>query len=1242
MNDDALQSLVVYMPMDRRHALVAGRTLPDRQYGAALFADISGFTQLTEALVRELGAQRGAETLTIYLNLVYDAVVDEVHRFGGSVVAFAGDAITCWFDDDDPALGRHGASLAAAGAALAMQEAMRKFTALKTPAGNTIALSMKAAVASGTVRRFAVGDPDIRLLDALAGETLNRLARAEHHAAKGEVLVDEPTASLLQGRAELGPEFGDVRTDDNSGERYRLLRATQAPLPVRPWPRLATIMLNRKQLRPWLLGPVHERLRLGRGDFLAELRPTVALFVRFGGIDYDGDAGAGAKLDAYLRWVQSVVARYDGTLIDVNFGDKGSYLYVNFGAPVAHEDNAERAAATALALHKMPPSLAFVGEVQIGISQGRMRAGAYGGIAHRTYGVLGDEVNMAARFMMAARPGQTFVSEAMQSRLAQKFQFEELPRLRVKGKNEPLAVYALVGERTSSGYHLANFGAGLPLVGRDRELALGVDSLAQAALGQGQVLSISGKAGLGKTRLADEIMRLANAGGFDLLRGECPSYGANSSYLVWQPIWSDLFGLDTRRPMPELVTTIEAKLAAIDPGLLPRLPLLGPLLQLEIVDNDLTRSLDAKLRKNALESLLVDCLTGFAQEKPRLILLDNCQWIDPLSRDLLHALAQAAASLPVMLIHIQRPAELPGLNEFSRQDLPYVRQVELEPLTPAAAGQFIAAKVHQLLGGGGEVAESLIQRISARAEGNPFLLEELLVYLHNLGADLRNPTALADISLPDSLQRLVLSLLDQLPESQKITVKVASVLGRIFRAGWLWGVYPQLGAPARVHKDLELLCRQELLQADLGEDELTYVFRQMITQNVTYETLPLALKATLHEQIALYIENNYGSEVEHYLDLLAYHYDQTENDAKRRDYLYRAGQAAQDIYANEAAIDYYRRVLPLLEGSARTPVLMRLGQVVELVGQWDEAAACYAEALTVALAAENREGQTQAQIAIGEIQRKRGQFGAAASWFSQAYSAAQATGDQPGMAKALICNGTLAAQQGDYTAATTLYEQSLAIRRTMNDQPSVANILNNLAILAQFQGDYSLSRTYHEEALAIRRGLGGQWAIAMSLNNLGTTVLDQGDYATARAYLEEALALQRAMGDKWAVANALNNLANAQRELGAYALARDLYAESIALNAALGDQRALAYLLEDVGALYVLIDQPQQALMLAGAAATIRNAIESPLSPAEQAALDLRLEAAHTRLGAVVAAAALRQGRELSLAQAVEMVLAAE
>ncbi len=414
----------------------------------------------------------------------------------------------------------------------------------------------------------------------------------------------------------------------------------------------------------------------------------------------------------------------------------------------------------------------------------------------------------------------------------------------------------------------------------------------------------------------------------------------------------------------------------------------------------------------------------------------------------------------------------------------------------------------------------------------------------------------------------------------------------------------------------------------------------MITQNVTYEALPLALKATLHEQIALYIENSYGSDAERFLDLLAYHYDQTENDGKRRYYLYRAGQAAQDIYANEVAIDYYRRLLPLLEGSAHTPVLMRLGQVLELVGQWDEAVACYTEALNVAQSAGSVEGQTQAQIAIGEIHRKRGHFGVAAGWFDQAYSAAQTTGDQPGMAKALICNGTLAAQQGDYAVATTLYAQSLAIRRSLDDQPNVANNLNNLAILAQFQGEYSLSRAYHEEALAIRRELGGQWAIAISLNNLGTTVLDQGDYATARTYLEEALALQRAIGDKWAVANALNNLANTQRELGDYALARKQYAESVTLNAALGEQRALAYLLEDIGALNALEGLAEEAILLGGAAAAIRTTISAPLSPAEQEALDRRLAPARAELGAE-AARTFERGGALSWSEAVARGLAA-
>jgi adenylate cyclase len=148
----------------------------------ALFADVSGFTALTEALTRELGLRGGAEELTRQLNRVYDALTAEVDRFRGSVIGFAGDAITCWFDDADPSgFPQPGGSLEpgtlrAVTCARACQQAMQPFAQIKLPAGGTTALAVKTAVASGPARRFLVGDPAVQLVDALAGETVARMA----------------------------------------------------------------------------------------------------------------------------------------------------------------------------------------------------------------------------------------------------------------------------------------------------------------------------------------------------------------------------------------------------------------------------------------------------------------------------------------------------------------------------------------------------------------------------------------------------------------------------------------------------------------------------------------------------------------------------------------------------------------------------------------------------------------------------------------------------------------------------------------------------------------------------------------------------------------------------------------------------------------------------------------------------------------------------------------------------------
>jgi class 3 adenylate cyclase len=500
--------------------------LPDRASGAALFADVSGFTPLTEALVQELGPRRGADELTRQLNRVYDALVAEVHHYGGSVMAFSGDAVTCWFDGDD--------GLRATACGLAMQQAMAQFSAIGIPSGRTVSLAMKAAVATGAARRFVVGDPQIQVMDVLAGATLDSLARAEHQAGKGEVVLAPAAVTCLGDKVRIAAWHDDGKT----AERFGVVGGLASPVAASPWPQTLLDALDEQEVRPWLLPPVYERLRSGQGEFLAELRPAVALFVCFAGIDYDRDEMAGDKLGAYIRWVQAVLVRYDAYLLQLTMGDKGSSLYAAFGAPIAHEDEAVRAVSAALELQELPADLGFITDVQIGLSQGRMRTGAYGGTMRRTYGVLGDDVNLAARLMQAAGSGQILVSQTVRQASAEVFAWQDLSPVRVKGKAEPVAVCCPLRVRTRRAIRAHRSAYALPMVGRKAELALIEERLAMALGGQGQIIGITGEAGIGKTRLAAEAIQVASDQGLVGYASECESYGTNTSYLVWQPICS--------------------------------------------------------------------------------------------------------------------------------------------------------------------------------------------------------------------------------------------------------------------------------------------------------------------------------------------------------------------------------------------------------------------------------------------------------------------------------------------------------------------------------------------------------------------------------------------------------------------------------------------------------------------------------------------------------------------------------
>ncbi|MBL9137907.1 MAG: tetratricopeptide repeat protein [Verrucomicrobiales bacterium] len=1206
--------------------MATGKDLPVQSQGAALFADISGFTPLTEALTRALGPRRGVEELTGHLNRVYDALVTCVHAQRGSIIHFAGDAITCWFEGDQ---GRR-----AAYCGLAMQQAMASQPQVVIGESAPVTLSLKVGIATGPAKRFAVGNPEIQLLDVLAGSMLGEMAAAANAARRGEVLVTASTAEALAGSVMIAERR--VVTE-GSGDLAVILGMAEAGADS-PWtPRPS---LPEDVVRPWVLPAVFERLKGGRGEFLTELRPAVAVFMKFKGIDYDEDPAAGEKLDTFVRWIQRVVGPLEGFLHHISVGDKGSYLYCTFGAPIAHEDDTERALAAALELRNPPSNLGFDAAPQIGISQGTLRTGAYGGISRRTYGVLGDEVNLAARLMEHAGAGEVLVSGRTREAGGADFLWEPVLPLILKGKSQPVAAFRLRERRAEEEMQLFEPAHHLPMVGRVRERDRLIELLDLAREGRGQVVELLGEAGMGKSRLVTEVLQAARQRGFQTYGGQAQSIGTNTSYLAWWGIWRAVFHL-SRSTRPDIqAATVAAQLMEMNTGLLPRLPLLSAVLNLSLPDNDTTRSLDAKLRKASLESLLVECLRHRAERSQVLIVIEDAHWLDPLSRDLIEVLARSLGFMRAMLLIVSRPSDGGHEAECGWRQVSHSTQIRLTELGPEEAAELIRLKLDSLGAGGGPPHPTVVQRLEERSQGNPFYLEELINYLRDQGLNPNDPLSLEGMELPSSLQSLILGRMDRLAEHRKPTLKVASVIGRVFEPSTISAIYPSL-MERDVRADLSEFERLELTAQERPEPQLAFIFKHVVTQEVAYETLAYATRARLHGELGAFLERRHAGEIEERLDLLAFHFDRSDNEPKRREYLLRAAYAAQARYANAAAMSYFRRALPLLQGLDRIDPQLSLGRVLETVGDWPGAGETYRSALALSEELGNRPAQAKARTALAELHRKRGAYADATRELDAARAIFSEVGDVAGVAQTLHYAGSVAAQQGAYDRARELYHQSLETRRK-SDPAGVASLLSNLGIVAWFQGDFAEARRLYEEGLALRRQLGNRWAIGNSLNNLGLVVRDLGDDAEARRLLEECVAINRELGDRWSIANALGSLADVALSQGDFRAARDFLVENVHINRELGDRTGLAFSLELFAQLAAAQKQPRLALRLAAAAAGLREAIGAPLSPSERERLERVLAPVAASLVPGLAESFAAEGRRLSLSDAIELALGEE
>ncbi|HET9344815.1 MAG TPA: AAA family ATPase, partial [Candidatus Limnocylindrales bacterium] len=995
-----------YIARDRRRALASHREMPDRVVGAALFADISGFTPLTEALAHELGPERGAEELTANLGRVFHAVIEELDRRGGDVIYFSGDAITCWLDGDD------GARATAAG--LAMQEAMARVGLITTPGGAQVRLGLKVAIAVGPARRFIVGDPQIQLIDVLAGALIDDLAEAEHHAEKGEVVLDASATTILGDRVLIR----ELRTGED-GHQVGVVEALTVEVPtvdVDEPPALDEALVT-----PWILAEVYERMRSARGELLAELRPAIPVFLRFGGIDYDDDPDAIDKLDAFVRRAQAIMAGYGGNVLQLTLGDKGAYLYGVFGSPVAHEDDAVRAASAALELRDLDRTT-DARDIQIGITHGRLRSGTYGHRMRRTFVCLGDAVNLAARLMSKAPAGSIYVEDFVREQAGDGFIWESLPELTVKGKSATIAAHALTGSLERASRRKTRYQ--LELVGRRDELARLEGALAAAIAGDGRIVGVSADAGMGKSRLIAEFVRVARRRGLFVAFGECQSYGTNTSYFVWREIWRRLLGVEDGEPEASQAERIRRTIAAIGPDLVERVPLLAAVLGIEMADTPLTSAMDAKLRKASLEDLLAVALRARSADEPVILVLEDCHWIDPLSRDLLEVLGRATAGLPVLILLAYRPSSDPG-GGMGVEGIPDFTEIALDQLRGEDALGLIRLKLEQVASGvaGDRIPDDFVDLLMDRSGGNPFYIEELISWIVARGVDPTDSDALRRLDLPESLHSLVLSRIDSMSDGPRRALKVASVVGRVFEATILPGVYPELGELDEVLDQLGELRTADLISLD-RELEHAYLFKHVATQEVAYESLPFGLRARLHGRIGHWFETTDPDGVERRLDLLAHHFWLGDDEERKRLYLARAADAARTAYANASATLYLERLVPLLVGVEQVDAQLKLAKVLQVVGSLTEAEAVATEARLTAEGLGDALEVAWADASLAETAKRQSRYEEATGRLEAALRTFKAEGASAGVGDMLHLAGVIAQLQGDYATAKARYEDS--------------------------------------------------------------------------------------------------------------------------------------------------------------------------------------------------------------------------
>jgi predicted ATPase/class 3 adenylate cyclase len=1107
-----------------------------------VFGDVSGFTALGERLARR--GRVGSETLTEAITAVFSAMQAQVAARGGEILKFGGDAVLAMFAGED-----HQRSAAAA--ALGMQEALGSLRIPGAPSA-VRRLRMSVGVASGLADLFLAGHDPRDLI--VAGPLASEVVAAEGLAEAGEVILSPATAAALpdECRADSGGRAGGLLAEAPP------VAAAEPPVPAPgadPAPGL----------------PAHMR---SHEPDLGEHRTVTVAFLQFKGSDAllerHGPVALAKALDEIVEATGRACAEWGVAYVSSDVDRDGGKLILSAGAPVASPDDDDRM------LHALRD---VVGRdwplaVRAGVNRGPTFSADIGLPERRVWSLMGDTVNLAARVMANAEPGNVLATPAVLRGVRDDFERTPVEPFKAKGKSAPVHAEA-VGP--ASGARTADAPPETPLVGRERELGILRAGLDAARAGERRVIELVAEPGLGKSRLVGAVRD--EAAGFNVLSIQGGPYAARTPYLAMQrglreAVLPDLDdAADAAEPLRERVHEL-------DPRLEPWLPLIGLPFGVEYPPTRETEELDAEFARARMAGALGRLIDVACPPQPMLVLIEDAHWLDGASLGLLqYLLGQArdqyspdtAAGAGYVALITRRP----GPSDLG--EVEGIETIDLEPLDPDAVLELLAPRSADAA----TLPASLRRELVKRAQGNPLLLGEL-VAAAQAGGSLDE--------LPDSVEALMNARMDTLPRGDRRLLREASVLGNEVSVELLAEVADQEVAAVEITlrglTDFLVPVRPGAVR-----------FSHALLHDAAYSALPFRRRRELHALAGTAIRRRGGEEVD---EILAIHFGAAKWWPEIWHYARRAGEHAMQQAAPREAAGFFRsaveaaRWLKGVDSEALARTSTQLGEAAKLAGDFDQARKAYAKARK--LVAGDAVAEAELLLKEGRLREGAASVSQALRYYTRGLDALggeRSRGATSVRARLILAQGATRLHGGKHRQALPLLEQAVREAERAQDRATLAHAYYLLDWCHTDLGNPEAER-YRDLALPIFEELGDFDKQGRVLTNLGVNAYHEGRWDEALELYERARIASERAGDEIGASFNLNNVAEIRLEQGLLDEAEELLRDVLATWRASGFTYGIGNALRNLGRIEVRRGHLEQggALLARGREALVRGGIE--------------------------------------------------